>query len=47
MAKKCEQHTRIPVLVNYTVNQSAKDIKVSQFKKKRGGETDLIIPRTV
>jgi hypothetical protein len=33
MAKKCEQHKRIPVLVYCTVYQSAEGIKVIQLKK--------------
>jgi hypothetical protein len=45
MDKKCQHHKRIPVLVYYTVNRSAEDIKVippTQKKKKRrkgGGDS--------
>jgi hypothetical protein len=35
MAKICEQHKRILVLVYYTMNQSSEDIKVIQIKIKK------------
>lgn len=46
MAKKCEQHKRIPVLVYCTVYQSAESIKAIQFKKKEREIDLIIVPRT-